>query len=100
MNIFGDLGDLHKLFEDTKDKYLDKFIADKTGISEFENCNRQELEHDDKTYGKSIIDCSNNITKKLNEIIILDRFETKGFVNKAQEKSSPKGSGIASNDAF
>ncbi len=42
----------------------------------------------------------NEIKKKLNEIIILDRFETKGFVNKAQEKTSPKGSGIASNDAF
>ena len=42
----------------------------------------------------------NEIKKKLNEIIILDRFETKEFVNKVQEKTSPKGSGIASNDAF
>ena len=42
----------------------------------------------------------NEIKKKLNEIIILDRFETKSFVNKAQEKSSPNGSEIASNDAI
>ena len=43
---------------------------------------------------------TNEIKKKLNEIIVLDRFETKEFVNKVQEKTSPKGSGIASSDAF
>ena len=32
----------------------------------------------------------NEIKKKLNEIIIFDRFETKGFVNKELEKTSPK----------
>jgi hypothetical protein len=42
----------------------------------------------------------NEIKKKLNEIIILDRFETKGFVNKTEKVTSPKGSEIASNDAI
>ncbi len=42
----------------------------------------------------------NEIKKKVNEIIILDRFETKAFVKNEQIKTSPNGSEFASNDAI
>ena len=42
----------------------------------------------------------NEIKKKVNEIIILDRFETRDFAKKEQEKTSPNGSEFASNDAI
>ena len=42
----------------------------------------------------------NEIKKKVNEIIILDRFETKAFVKNEQINTSPNGSEFASNDAI